>query len=261
MTTQTLPVETGAWVRRFHPGGQDAGHRLICLPHAGGSASYFFPVSRAMTPKTEVLAIQYPGRQDRMSEPSVGSIEDLADAVVRAVLPWSQDRPVALFGHSMGASLGYEVALRLEAEGVTPAGLFASGRRAPSRFRAETVHQRDDDGLIAEIKALSGTNSSLLGDEEVLRMILPAIRNDYRAAETYNPGPGRKLTCPVTALIGDSDPKSTVEEARAWQEHTQGAFEHRVFPGGHFYLNDCVPQILALIREHLDGFRVTGSTR
>ncbi|MGV9315474.1 thioesterase II family protein [Streptomyces sp. NPDC003691] len=245
------------WVRRYHP-APDARTRLLCLPHAGGSASYFFPVSRALSPKTDVIAIQYPGRQDRLAEPGIGTIEELADVVVQAVLPWT-DRPLAVFGHSMGASLSYEVALRLEAAGVVPTGVFVSGRRAPSRFRAETVHQRDDDGLIAEIKALSGTNTSLLGDEEVLRMILPAIRNDYRAAETYNPGPGRELTCPVTALIGDSDPKSTIEEARAWEEHTKGAFDFRVFPGGHFYLNDCVPQILALIGEHLDAYQAGGS--
>ncbi|MEW1552004.1 thioesterase II family protein [Streptomyces tsukubensis] len=247
------PSTNDLWIRRYHP-APDARTRLVCLPHAGGSASYFVPVSRALSPKVEVLAVQYPGRQDRMSEPGIPTIEELADVVTREVLPWA-DRPLALFGHSMGASLGYEVALRLEAAGVVPTGVFVSGRRAPSRFRPETVHERGDDALVAEIKALAGTNSSLLGDEDVLRMILPAIRNDYKAAETYNPGPGRELTCPVTALIGDSDPKATVADARAWEDHTKGAFDYRVFPGGHFYLNDCVPQILAMITEHLDGHR------
>ncbi|MFJ8228415.1 thioesterase II family protein [Streptomyces sp. NPDC094448] len=247
------PSTNDLWIRRYHP-APDARTRLVCLPHAGGSASYFVPVSRALAPQVEVLAVQYPGRQDRMSEPGIPTIEELADAVTREVLPWA-DRPLALFGHSMGASLAYEVGLRLEAAGVAPTGVFVSGRRAPSRFRAETVHERGDDALVAEIKALAGTNSSLLGDEDVLRMILPAIRNDYKAAEVYNPGPGRELTCPVTALIGDSDPKATVADARAWETHTTGAFDYRVFPGGHFYLNDCVPQILAMITEHLDGHR------
>ncbi|RBM04441.1 thioesterase II family protein [Streptomyces sp. PT12] len=237
------------WVRRYHP-APDARTRLVCLPHAGGSASYFFPVSRSLSPAIDVLALQYPGRQERAKEPCLDTVEELADRVVEAVTPFV-DRPVALFGHSMGASIGFEVARRLEAAGTTPVVLFASGRRAPSRFRTEKVHQRDDDGIVAEMKKLSGTDASLLGDEEVLRMILPAIRNDYKAAETYRPDPSLKLATPVYALTGDSDPQCTLEEAKAWAEHTTGAFDIEVFPGGHFYLNACVPQILGLIKDYL----------
>ncbi|UED87197.1 thioesterase II family protein [Streptomyces profundus] len=246
-----MPSTSDRWVRRYHP-APEARTRLVCLPHAGGSASYFHGVSKALSPAIDVLAVQYPGRQDRASEPGVPSIEELADQVVAALRPWA-DRPLTLFGHSMGASLGFEVGIRLEAAGVRLTALFASGRRAPSRHRHETVHLRDDEGLIAEVKSLAGTASSLLGDEEVLRMVLPAIRNDYRAAETYRPEPGPRLSCPVLALVGDRDPKCTVDEARSWGEHTGGAFELRVFPGGgHFYLNDSVPAILDLIRERAD---------
>lgn len=115
MTITQTPVETGAWVRRFHPDGRDAAHRLICFPHAGGSASFYFPVSRALTPGVDVLAIQYPGRQDRRHEPCIDSIAALADALAEEVRPWC-DRPVTFFGHSMGATLAFEVARRLEAE-------------------------------------------------------------------------------------------------------------------------------------------------
>lgn len=239
------------WVRRFHP-APNAPARLLCLPHAGGSASYFFPVSRALAPRVEVLAIQYPGRQDRRAEPGLDSIEALTDAVHRAIQPWL-DKPITLFGHSMGASVAFELARRLEADGVRPTGLFASGRRAPSRVRDEGVHLLDDDQLIADVRALAGTDASLLGDDEVLRMVLPAIRTDYRAAETYRYQPGPLLNCPVTALTGDADPKATVDEAGAWREHTTGAFELKVFPGGHFFLNAVVPDILALISAHIDG--------
>ncbi|WP_049580579.1 thioesterase II family protein [Streptomyces sp. SBT349] len=244
-----MPSTADLWVRRFHP-APDARTRLVCLPHAGGSASYFYSVSRSLSPAVDVLAVQYPGRQDRMREPCIDSIEELADQVAEALLPWA-DRPVTLFGHSMGASLAYEVAQRLEKAGVTPTGLFVSGRRAPSRPRDESVHTRDDDGLIAEVKALSGTDASLLGDDEVLRMILPALRNDYKAAETYRPDALVKVSCPVFALIGDADPKSTVDEATSWGDHTSGAFDLRVFPGGHFYLNSQVPAILSSIRDHV----------
>lgn len=212
---------------------------------------------------TEVLAVQYPGRQDRRSEPFVEGIGRLADALLPELLEWA-DRPLALFGHSMGASLGFEVARKLESHGVELLGLFASGRRAPSRFRDERVHLRTDEQLVADMTRLSGTDAAVLADPEIVRMILPAVRSDYRAAETYRFGGGPKLSCPVFALTGDADPQVTLEEADAWREHTYGVFERRVFPGGHFYLDRQVAEVLAVIRNHMDpetGGAVTATAR
>ncbi|WSV91468.1 MFS transporter [Streptomyces globisporus] len=170
--------ESSPWIRRYNP-APDARARLLCLPHAGGSASFYLPLSRALGPDIDVLTVQYPGRQDRRHEPCVDSIAGLADALVGEVLPWA-DRPLAIFGHSMGAMVGFELALRLERRGTQPLVFFASGRRAPSRKRedGDPVHRR----VIAELRALSGTDARVLDDEELLRMALPAIRSDYRVA-------------------------------------------------------------------------------
>ncbi|MEV0611575.1 alpha/beta fold hydrolase [Polymorphospora rubra] len=241
--------DDGLWVRRFHPA--PAGRpRLVCLPHAGGSASFYFPVSRALSPAVEVLSIQYPGRQDRRHEPCVDNIPELARQVLAELGPW-RDQPLALFGHSMGASLGFEIARLIEADQGSCAHLFASGRRAPSMPRHETVHLLDDEGLLADVRKLSGTNPAVLGDPEMLRAALPAIRNDYRAAETYAYVPGPALRCPVTAFTGDSDPKTTVEEARAWGTHTTGSFDLQVLPGGHFFLAQHQAAILRAISAAL----------
>ena len=248
MSTRTAP-ETGAWIRRFHPAPQ-ARHRLVCFPHAGGSASFYFPVSRTLSPDIEVLAVQYPGRQDRRHEPCLDTVAGLADTLAQEIRPWAQE-PLTFFGHSMGATLAFEVAARLESEGIVLHGLFASGRRAPSTVRDERVHLRDDEGLIADISRLSGTDTQVLGDPEVLRMILPAIRADYRAAETYRYTPGPKLHCPLFALTGDTDPQVTLEEARAWGGHTTAAFTLQVHPGGHFYLNTRAAEVMSAIRTHL----------
>lgn len=240
----------GLWIRRYHP-APDSPVRMVCLPHAGGSASFYFPVSRSLSPDIDVLAVQYPGRQDRRHEPMAPDLPTLSRLVADELAGWL-DKPLAFFGHSMGASLAFEVARILRREhGVELARLFVSGRRAPSRFRDERVHEESDEGLIAEMRKLAGTAGSILGDEEMLRLILPAIRNDYRAAETYRYQPGPPLACPVTAFVGDDDPKVTVDEARAWSEHTTGDFEFEVFPGGHFYLTEHVTALLARIRGGL----------
>ncbi|WP_354639861.1 thioesterase II family protein [Kitasatospora camelliae] len=237
------------WIRRFHP-APDARVRLVCLPHAGGSASYWFPMSAATPPEIEVLAIQYPGRQDRRQEPCLETIDALAAQVTEALKPY-RDLPLALFGHSMGAVVGFEVARRLEALGTPPAVLFASGRRAPSRHRDEDVHLRGVDGMVAELRKLDGTDPRALQDPELLQMILPAVRADYKAVETYRYQPGPPLSCPVHALVGDSDEKATVDEAESWRFHTTGESRLHVFPGGHFYLNQHQDGIVRLVTDRL----------
>jgi pyochelin biosynthetic protein PchC len=239
------------WIRRFVQ-APEAASRLVCLPHAGGSASYYLPVAKALAPKVEVLALQYPGRQDRRNEPGLVSVTDLADGVASALRSWT-DKPLTIFGHSMGASIGFELACRLEDSGTKPTALFASARRAPSRSRDdEQTYLLDDAGLTAQVKALGGAGSHLLDDNDILQMVLPSIRSDYQAAETYRWTQGPNLTCPVFAFVGDRDPKATVDEALAWGEHTSGEFGLRVFEGDHFYLDKHVPEVIAAISAHID---------
>jgi surfactin synthase thioesterase subunit len=223
------------------------------LPHAGGSASFYFPVSKALSPEIEVLAVQYPGRHDRRLEPCVEDIGVLADRIVEALGPWTADGAApAFFGHSMGATLGFEIAARLE-RGTGPgvAHLFASGRRAPSTYRDERVHERDDAGILSELRQLEGTELGLLEDPEMRELLMPAIRGDYTAVEAYRHTPGTVLECPVTVLTGDRDPKTGLDEAKAWSEHTSGPFDLKVYSGGHFFLLQHVPEVLRLLRRTL----------
>ncbi|MFI9382180.1 thioesterase II family protein [Kutzneria sp. NPDC052558] len=245
----TASVTNDQWARRYQP-APDAAVRLVCFPHAGGAAPAYLPFAQALSPRLDVVAMQYPGRQDRRSEPFLTTIEAMADAAVEPVLALA-DRPVALFGHSMGATVAYEVARRLEERGVELRALFASGRRAPSRHRDESVHTKGDNALIAEMKALSGTDSKVLADDEILRMILPVVRNDYRAAETYRWQPGAPLTTPIHVHFGQSDPKVDAEEAQAWQEHTTAEFSITPYPGAHFYLNNQLPRLSKAITDSL----------
>lgn len=243
--------DSAEWVRRFHP-SSTATARLVCFPHAGGSASYFFPVSKALSPTIDVVCLQYPGRQERRKDPCLDAVDAFAAHAAEALAPWT-DRPLVFFGHSLGALVAFETARRLQAAGTEIAGLFASGRRGPTTVRDERVHLQPDDGLVAELRKLAGTDVSLLGDDEILQMILPAIRSDYRAAETYTYTDGEVLRCPIIAMVGDVDEKVTVAEARTWQQHTTGPFELRVFPGGHFYLNHHQREILAAISALVGG--------
>jgi surfactin synthase thioesterase subunit len=120
-----------SWARVYHP-APAAALRLVCLPHAGGSANFFLPVSAGLTPEFEVTAIQYPGHQDRCLEPCENDLRELAHRVL-AALGSADTRPIALFGHSLGATVGFELGRLLEAAGRPVVRLFASGSGAPSR--------------------------------------------------------------------------------------------------------------------------------
>ncbi|MDI6412737.1 thioesterase II family protein [Streptomyces albus] len=238
---------SGLWLRLYRP-ASEARTRLVCFPHAGGSASYYHSVARTLAPHIEVLAVQYPGRQDRRHEPPVASLAELAAAVDDALGPWL-DKPYAFFGHSMGALLAFEVVRRLEDRGERgPHRLFASGRRAPSCPRTENIHLRSDQGIVAHLKRLRSTDPMLLEDEELLAMFLPALRADYKAVETYE-GSRADVDCPVTVFSGESDPLTTRAEAEAWHAHTRREAEVLFYPGGHFFLDDHAAEVLEVIRK------------
>jgi surfactin synthase thioesterase subunit len=241
------------WIRRFH-GGPDRLATLICFPHAGGSASYFSPLSDMLKSRLQVLAVQYPGRQDRLHERRLSTIDEFVDGAFTALEPVMK-QPIALFGHSMGAMIAFEVTTRMKRRlDAAPVTLFVSGRRAPSRYREEeNVYLRDDKGLIAELKGLSGTDMRVLDDPDVLSMVLPSMRSDYTAVETYRYQPGPKLDCPIVGLVGDEDPKADLDEVQAWQDHTSGRFQLHRFSGGHFYLADHRRTVADIIFRQLMG--------
>jgi surfactin synthase thioesterase subunit len=253
--SQTV-LDPDLWCRRYRP-TRNATARLVCLPHAGGSAPFFLPVAAALSPGIDVVAIQYPGRQDRRGEPPLADMDTLAESI-RDVLLAQSDLPVTIFGHSLGAILGFEVARRLEAGGYDPVRLFASGRRSPSTFRGETIHLRDDAGLLAEVRSLDGTASVLLSDEDLMRAVLPALRADYRIAETYRCAPTDTVRCPLSVLTGDSDPKTTLDEANDWAQHTTATCDVHTFHGGHFFLTQHIDAICGLLREHFEAERAHG---
>ncbi|GAA0442556.1 alpha/beta fold hydrolase [Streptomyces sp. NPDC046215] len=257
MSFSLAPAAVERWLRRFHATPHRPSARLVCLPHAGGSAGYFFPFSQALAGDLDVLAVQYPGRLERHHEPPLTDIGQLADHVVAALTSPAacpDDLPLALFGHSLGALVAYEVANQLQDRGTPVQALFVSGRRAPScPDDIKPLHAMDDEAVVAELREMDGTEDELLSDPDVLRMVLPAVRADYRAVESYRHRPRPRLTSPVVALTGDSDPRVSLDQAAAWADHTTGPHELRVFPGGHFYLSSQPQQsaVVALLRDRM----------
>jgi surfactin synthase thioesterase subunit len=250
----TVGIDSSRWFRRY-PVTAPPRRRLLVLPHAGGSASFFHTWGSAFDDDTEVLVARYPGRQDRLTEPCVERMEPFADQLTAALLPLL-DVPLTIFGHSMGASLAYEVALRLESRhAACPAALHLSSRKAPHRLTPRPLYLEGDEALIAEVRGLGGTDRAVLDDPDLWEIVLPAIRGDFAVVGTYGPRSATPVGCPVYAYVGDRDPSISVQDMEAWADVAPEGFQLRVLPGDHFYL---VAQREALVRtltERLAGVR------
>ncbi|MEU8709879.1 alpha/beta fold hydrolase [Streptomyces sp. NPDC048565] len=229
----SAPSET--WFRRY--ARTDTPRlRLVCFPHAGGNAQLFHGWPSRLPADIEVLAVRYPGRQERMDEPCIESMDELAGLISEALDPYD-DLPTALFGHSMGASVAYEVAVRQEAgAGEGPAQVLLSGRNAPHRTSPTTLHRAADDVLVAGVSRLGSLGGDPYAVPELRELLLPVLRSDYKLIETYHPHSPVALRAPIVAYQGDRDPGISYEQLLAWGELTTGAFVVRSFPGDHFYL-------------------------
>jgi medium-chain acyl-[acyl-carrier-protein] hydrolase len=180
-----------------------------------------------------------PGRGTRFSEPLFTDLAPLIEAAGTALAPeLATGRSFALFGHSMGSLLAFELARWLRRHGGrAPSHVFASGHGAPQLPPEDApIHALPHDEFIAALRDLNGTPPEVLEHAELLELLLPVLRADCGVSEKYTYTDEPPLECPVTALGGASDPDVPVDRLEAWRAQTRGAFTARVLPGDHFYL-------------------------
>ncbi|MFE0424887.1 thioesterase II family protein, partial [Streptomyces sp. NPDC058953] len=224
------------WIRPYRD-GDGCTTALVCFPHAGGWASAYRGWPAGLPSDIAVRAVRYPGREDRLGDPFPTGLEALADDIAEALAGPAPDRLV-LFGHSMGASVAHEVALRLRERGRPPAALCVSGRRPPHRLAGQRLFSGPDDRIIADIVRSDESRAVVFADPDMRDLVLPAVRADYRLVDDYVGGPRPRLDCPVYGYLGDSDPEVTPEQMADWADLTNGGFRLTMLRGGHLYLRD-----------------------
>lgn len=227
--------------------------RLICFPHAGGGASAFRTWQKALPASIEVMGVILPGREKRFQEAPVPSVEALVPALADAIARLS-DRKIALFGHSLGGIIAFEVARRLfERHNIQPAHLIIAAAPAPEFFPpADQFHHiKDDATFIQALSALGGMQRDILEAQELLNMLLPVIRADIEAFETYSCINPIKMPWPVSVLGGQDDGTIKPEELSGWQSHAGGSFSLEYFPGDHFFVQSAEGVLLSRLAELL----------
>ncbi|RJL21437.1 thioesterase domain-containing protein [Bailinhaonella thermotolerans] len=222
--------------------------RLFCLPYAGAGAAAFRGWSAAAGPDVEVLAAVLPGRESRIRDNAPFDLAELATEVAALA-----DRPYAIYGHSMGGRIGFELVRELRRRGVRPpVRLYLGGCRPPGLADPLAgLSAVDDETLLARLSALGGMPAELLSEPELLDLVLPALRADFGWLDAYRHREEDPLPVPITAFAGSEDPAVPAEAMRHWAAHTAAGFGLRVEPGGHFFLHEARDRILGEIRADL----------
>jgi epothilone polyketide synthase D len=230
--TDTRP---GSWVVIPRP-VPEAKMRLFCFPYAGGAASVFSTWPGGLPSEIEVCAIQPPGRHERLHEPLLESVEEMVAALIPALLPYL-DRPFATFGHCLGAVVMFEALQQLAANhGLRSAHVFVSGAPSPLRYLVPCLTARSQAEFLELLGFIGFGNSAVLGDEDALRHLLPAVKADFDVATRYGYVASELLDAPITAFAGREDPLAPPDSMEMWRGHTSSWFSKIVFPGEHYFI-------------------------
>jgi len=227
--------------------------RLFCFPYAGGGATIFRRWAAALPKQVEVRPYELPGRGERLGEAPCTNMRELVPAIASA-LSGILDTPFALFGHSLGAFIAFELARYLKTYfGKEPAQLFVSGNTPPHLPRAEPVtYNLPEAEFRAEVARLNGTPQEILSNAEAMSLLTPILRADFELIETYKYQEGPKLSCPIRAFGGLQDTEILMDDLSEWRHHTSSSFCLSMMPGDHFFIAKSERQMLSVLSTDLD---------
>jgi surfactin synthase thioesterase subunit len=226
---------------------------VFCLPFAGGSKFSYNGYVKLAPRYLTITPLELPGRGSRMQEAlltSVGTMTEDALAQIRPKL--AGDRPYAIYGHSMGAVLGYLLAKRVIEEGLpAPVHLFFTGCGGPSaRDKAKIRHDLPKEAFFKAVNEIGGMPSSVLSDRSFMDYFEPILRADFKAVETFSYRESIPFDIPISVFIGEEE-AITVQDARAWQKETTAAVDVKQLPGNHFFIYDFESLIMQSVGKYL----------
>jgi surfactin synthase thioesterase subunit len=223
--------------------------RLFCFPYAGGSADVYRSWQRWLPEQLELCLVHLPGRGKNVNQRAFPRLAPLV-AEIADQLSLPTDIPYALYGHSMGALISFELARELARRQRTrPEHLFVSGCRAPQYPRDEHVtFNLPQDAFLGELKRLNGTPQEVLENPELMELFMDLLRADFEVVETYEYRSGQPLACPITVYSGNEDEHVPVESCYQWQKQTSAGCRVRMFRGGHFFVRNAGPEFVYTFR-------------
>ncbi|MBX4266071.1 thioesterase II family protein [Clostridium estertheticum] len=228
--------------------------RLFCLPYAGGSEIIYYKWKNYLHPSIQLVPIQLKGRGKRFSESFYESLEEAVDDIFENIKDKIVDDDYAIYGHSMGSLLAYELYYKISEFNLRkPKHIFFSGYEAPSMIKkTESTYTFPDYDFMKKVMELGGIPEELINNQEVLQIFLPIIRSDFKIVETYNyKKREEKILCDVSILNGKHD-SIDLEGILAWKNHVCRGFKVYTFNGNHFFINSNVENVTSIINATLN---------
>jgi medium-chain acyl-[acyl-carrier-protein] hydrolase len=232
----------------------DSKLKLVCLPYAGGSSTIYSNWKNYLHPRIELNPIELAGRGKRFSEPFYHNFSDAVDDVYRLIKDDIDYSPYAFFGHSMGSILAFELANKIRGlKHQEPIHLFLSGRYPPHlRKEREILHKLPDNEFGEEILKKGGTPKEFFSNVELVSVLLPVIKADYRILETYEYFPNNfKFEYDISVFGGQSDIDIPLSDLNEWRLYTNKECKIYEFRGGHFFIHEEKENIVKIINHTL----------
>lgn len=228
-------------------------YRMFCFHHAGGSASSYYKLVKS-SEDAEFIPVEIPGRGTRISEPFAQDIQKLSESCAEAICSVLDERPVFLFGHSMGAAIAFKTAYILaEQYGVEIQKLIVAGRHAPQdEDPTEYRTYMGTDSLVQELIRIDAMDEEILSNSEFMNFFIPIIYSDYKLSESFRYH-GEVLNIPITAHCGCQDDQANEKIMRRWESVCADTFVLKKFHGPHFFFNDKISQYASILTDEIKG--------
>ena len=236
----------------------NAEHRLIFFPHAGSGVAYYHFLGKAFSDTSiEVCLVAYPGREMRLREEPVCSMDALIRLLHGEMKAFLSERPFSLMGHSMGALVAFEFARVLQTYGAEqPEHLICTGHKAPCLPPEQLDLENLDDASFLDVvgRRYGAIPSELVDTPEMIELLLPSMRADFKLLAAYTFQQGDRLHCPLTLINGDADPWVSEKVLAPWGRHAPLTEKYWI-SGGHFFVGEQVNQVLKLVKKVINKNR------
>lgn len=232
--------------------------QLFLLHFAGGNSYSFQFLKSFINKDIEFQAIELPGRGKRMGEQLIKTEREAVDDLLIQIRAKRNNLPFIIYGHSMGALLGFHLTAELEKCSDAPSFLIVSGNAGPRTGIKKDRYLMDDFCLKEELRRMGGVPEEVLNNEDLFNFFLPVMKADFEIIENVKLTPEKheKINTPIFAVMGTEE--ETIEDISNWGNYTSAYLKELVLEGNHFFIHKHPAKIAAVINDCYDRTLVHG---
>lgn len=222
--------------------------QLFLLHFAGGN-SYSFRFMNPLLTKFDVVALELPGRGDRMDENLLRNFDLAANDIFGQInKKLTSSDNFLIYGHSLGAYLALRVACMLEKINKKPKHVIVSGNAGPGIREAKDYHLLEKNDFKTELNKMGGFPQEILENNELFDFFEPVLRADFELIEKDMLSNEKPIAASIYAFMGSEE--KLVKNITNWGNFTTATFNYEVVNGGHFFILEHPTKITDIINKY-----------